>query len=305
MKMNTKIVALGLVIAVVLSVGMVSALSNSGGDDWSYYKGITIKENSGNALSDYQVLVKLNPSNFPDKAKSDGSDLRFAEDGKEFSYWIEDYNVGAKTARIWVKMPSISANGEAKIKMYYGNEKAGSVSGGDATFMFFDDFDDQPVGSTPSGWEKIEGVGSFTVDDTMYVSSPHSAKFDDIAANDALVMEKLLSEQSNLVFEVEFYPTNNYQVIVVRDPTSSGWTKCAMIRCEPAGTISWSDDPSKKVYHQIMPFTHTWYKLKLVLKDGHYDIYILMTNWKCQTLITLMTLQLLVLYIFVVPAHLK
>jgi hypothetical protein len=73
-KMSTKIVASGLVIALVLSVGMVSALSNSGGGDWEYYKEVTIKENTGKALSDYQVLVELNPSNFPDKAKSDGSD---------------------------------------------------------------------------------------------------------------------------------------------------------------------------------------------------------------------------------------
>jgi len=134
MKMNTKIVASVLVIALVLSVGMASALSNSDGGDWSYYKEITIKENSGKALSDYQVLVELNPSNFPDKAKSDGSDLRFAEDGKELSYWIEDYDAGAKTAKIWVKVSSISANSEAKIKVYYGNEKAGCVSDGDVTF---------------------------------------------------------------------------------------------------------------------------------------------------------------------------
>ena len=138
--MNTKAVAFGLVIALVLTVGTVSALSNSGGGDGGYYKEIKIKENSGTSLSDYQVLVALEPSKFPAKAKSDGSDLRFTEDGKEFSYWIEDYNAGARTARIWVKVPSIPANGEAKIRMYYGNEKAGGVSDGDAVFVFFDDF---------------------------------------------------------------------------------------------------------------------------------------------------------------------
>ena len=143
--MNTKIVAFVLVIALMLSAGMASALSNSGGGDWKYYREVTIKENSGTALSDHQVLVELNPSNFPDKAKMDGSDLRFTEDGKEFSYWIEDYDAGARTARIWVKVPSIPANREAKIKMYYGNEKAGSVSNGEATFEFFDDFDENEL----------------------------------------------------------------------------------------------------------------------------------------------------------------
>ena len=158
-KMNIKVVAFSLVIGLVFSAGVASALSNSGGGDWDYYREITIKENSRNALSDYQVLVDLNPSNFLDKAKMDGSDLRFAEDGKELSYWIEDYNAGAKTAKIWVKVPSIPANGEAKIKMYYGNEKAGSVSDGDKVFEFFDDFNQQSLDLNK--WEI--GVGSESI----------------------------------------------------------------------------------------------------------------------------------------------
>lgn len=59
------------------TVGIASALSNSGGGDWSYYKEITVKENSGKSLTDYPVLVELNPSNSPANAKTDGSDLRF------------------------------------------------------------------------------------------------------------------------------------------------------------------------------------------------------------------------------------
>jgi hypothetical protein len=98
-------------------------------------------------------MVELNQSNFPDKAKSDGSDLRFAEDGKELSYWIEDYDAGAKTARIWVKVPKIPANEETKIKMYYSNEKTGSVSDGNAVFVLFDDFEGTSLDT--SKWESF------------------------------------------------------------------------------------------------------------------------------------------------------
>ena len=44
--MKAKIIAFGLVFVLLLSVtvGMASALSNSGGRDWSYYKEITVKE---------------------------------------------------------------------------------------------------------------------------------------------------------------------------------------------------------------------------------------------------------------------
>ena len=160
--MNTKIVASVLVIAVVLSASMASALSNSGGGDWSYYKEITIKENSGKTLSDYQVLVELNVGNFDfTKAKSDGSDLRFAEDEKELSYWIEDYDAGAKTAKIFVKVPNIPANSEAKIKMYYGNEKAGSVSEGDKVFEFFDDFEGTSLDT--SKWYDTGRQGTYKI----------------------------------------------------------------------------------------------------------------------------------------------
>jgi hypothetical protein len=52
-----------------------------------------------------------------------------------------------------VKIPSISANGEAKIKMYYENDKASSVSDGDATFEFFDDFEGRSLDT--SKWNVV------------------------------------------------------------------------------------------------------------------------------------------------------
>jgi hypothetical protein len=42
-KMNAKILAFTLVIAFVLSAGIASALSNSGGGEWKYNKVITIR----------------------------------------------------------------------------------------------------------------------------------------------------------------------------------------------------------------------------------------------------------------------
>ena len=189
--MNTKIVAFALVIALVLSAGIASALSNSGGGDWKYYTDITVKENSGKTLSDYQVLLDLNPSNFLDKAKMDGSDLRFAEDGKELSYWIEDYNAGAKTAKIWVKVPSIPANGEAKIKMYYGNEKAGSVSDGDKVFEFFDDFED---GVYTDKWETLGDGYASESDGLLYFRGGYRNYDIDIQTIKYLSWEDTLTE---------------------------------------------------------------------------------------------------------------
>jgi PGF-CTERM protein len=147
---SVRLVVFGIVLVLLASgIGTVSAFSNSGDGDWKYYKEITVKENSGKTLTDFQVLVDLNPSNFPANAKSDGSDLRFKEgSGKELSYWIEEWNY-PNNAKIWVKVPSIPANGETKIRMYYGNPSASAVSDGDTTFEFFDDFEDGDI----SDWE--------------------------------------------------------------------------------------------------------------------------------------------------------
>ena len=49
--MRTKTIASGIVLVLVLlasaAVGTASALSNSGGGSWAYYKEITVKEGNG------------------------------------------------------------------------------------------------------------------------------------------------------------------------------------------------------------------------------------------------------------------
>jgi len=83
---------------------MTSGLSNSGGENWAYSKDINIQENSGKSLTDYQVLIGLDPSNFDfSQAKSDGSDIRFTLDGVELPYWIEKWDKGAQSRNPVIK----------------------------------------------------------------------------------------------------------------------------------------------------------------------------------------------------------
>jgi len=117
-------------------VGMASArpLSNSGNGYWIYSKEINIQETAGETLSDYQIMVGLDSSNFDfSQAKSDGADIRFALNGEELPYWIENLDNSNNKARIWVKIPTISANSNLKLIMYFGNPSATAVSNGDST----------------------------------------------------------------------------------------------------------------------------------------------------------------------------
>ncbi len=142
-----------ILVATMVLVGMAGTctaipdMSNSGGGSWQYYKEITVKENSGSILLDYQVLVQLSGSNFPTNVRSDGADIRFTDsNGNDLSYWIESWEYAERNAKIWVKVTSISAGASTIIRMYYGNPSAASVSSGSSTFVFFDDFEDSNFG---------------------------------------------------------------------------------------------------------------------------------------------------------------
>jgi hypothetical protein len=153
------------VAATLMLAGMVGAsspaLSNSGGGTWQDFIEINIKENSGSTLKDYQVLVQLSETDFPINARSDGSDIRFADvDETELNYWIERWDYSGKNAKIWVKIPQIRADSNVKIILYYGNPEAKSASDGAATFEFFDDFEGAGINETK--WQINYGTPSIS-----------------------------------------------------------------------------------------------------------------------------------------------
>jgi len=169
--MKEKIVKYSLTLALTLilfcSINTCSALSYSGGGEWNYSDEITIVENSGQNLVDHQVLIALDNSNFDfSKAQEFGYDLRFESGTKQLKYWIEEWDMDAEKASIWVKIPLIPASGNAKIKMYYGNPLANEDISGSSTFLFFDDFSGSSVGF--GDWESFyTGGGKIKVDSGM------------------------------------------------------------------------------------------------------------------------------------------
>ncbi|MCZ7358032.1 MAG: DUF2341 domain-containing protein [Candidatus Methanoperedens sp.] len=108
-------------------------LCNQGG--WQYYRDLTIN-NTGSALTDYQVLVNLTGSAFPTSAQPSGADLRFRDaGGAELSYWFEKWDYANRSALVWVNVSSILASGDTSMRMYYGNPGAVRASDVDATFL--------------------------------------------------------------------------------------------------------------------------------------------------------------------------
>jgi Domain of unknown function (DUF2341)/Bacterial Ig domain len=127
-----------------------------------------ILNNSGSAISDYQVNLIINTTSLilAGKMNSSCSDLRFTNSTSyntqdwttSYKYWIES-GCNTTATRIWVNVPSIS-NGTSTIFTYYGNISAVSGTNGNATFEFFDDF----IGSSvdTSKWT-VDGAGGLSV----------------------------------------------------------------------------------------------------------------------------------------------
>jgi hypothetical protein len=94
----------------------------------------------------FQVQVQLTPTTI-DYAKflPDGSDIRFLDSNdNQCDYWIELWNATGKSV-IWVEMPEM---GSFSVDLYYGNAGAPSLSNGTATFLLFDDFNDNSIDSS-------------------------------------------------------------------------------------------------------------------------------------------------------------
>ncbi len=107
---------------------------------WPFRRAIPVTNSTGAELTEFQVLVTLNESNFNfSEALSDGSDIRVtAVDGQTLiPFWIESWDQANALASVWVRIPSLPTSG-ITIYIYYGNPSP-SVSPG------------EPVETPPAG----------------------------------------------------------------------------------------------------------------------------------------------------------
>ena len=135
-----------------------------------YRRPVIIQENSGNDLVDYQVNLSVDTARLilEGKMRADCGDIRFTyynssnNTEEDIPYWIASGGNSADTS-IWIRVPYIPANGAAAVYMYYGDERASSVSNGTATFEFFDDFEEGYIDANKWNKSILGSGGSITV----------------------------------------------------------------------------------------------------------------------------------------------
>jgi len=137
------------------------------GNAYIYRRKVHIKELSGKTLTDYQIKIVLGAGDpIFAHARSAGEDIRFCyhPEAEMIPHWIEKYDPDAEEAIIWVKVPEIPANSEIEIYMYYGNPEVASESDGEATFEFFDDFEEMSLDTEKWG---ERGSGSYVISNSI------------------------------------------------------------------------------------------------------------------------------------------
>ena len=197
---NILIILVFLISAVGMNVETAKAADLPG---WPYKTPITIT-NTGVAITDYQVQVNLDTSNFNfSQANSDGSDIRFtAADGITLlPYWLETWIAGT-SATFWVKVPSLPAAGNVTINLYSGNPSAASASDGSATFYSFDNFEGTPW----IAWTKEGGPGTFIQSTDQAKRGSHSGKLETTTAVGSTIFSKASSlPGTNFIQEWDLY----------------------------------------------------------------------------------------------------
>ena len=100
--------------------------------DWPYRTEVTLSENSGSTLTNYQILLRLNGNELHPSYDwtSAGNDLRIfdQDDTTEIPYYIDNWNAQTKNAEVWIKLASLPANSSRKIYLYYGKSEASPLA---------------------------------------------------------------------------------------------------------------------------------------------------------------------------------
>ena len=119
-----------------------SASANPNGwwnSSWNYRAEVDIA-GTGTALSNYQISLSV-PYN--SNMEANFGDVRFvaSDNATVLNYWMTN-EISSSSATFWIEVPSISASGNTKIYMYFGNSSALTTSNIHTTFIFGDDFAD-------------------------------------------------------------------------------------------------------------------------------------------------------------------
>lgn len=122
---------------------------------WSFIQPVTVKENTGTMLTNYQLRLTLDTQGpvAAGQMIATGDDIRFTSSctgGISFPYWIES-GMNTTATTIWVNIDTLHANESRTIYLQYGNAAGTAVSAIDGTFVGPNSATDSVNNGAPGG----------------------------------------------------------------------------------------------------------------------------------------------------------
>ncbi|HRG89885.1 MAG TPA: DUF2341 domain-containing protein [Chitinophagales bacterium] len=143
---------------------------------WNYFTPITIVENTGSPLYNYQVKLKINTQQYIqfNQMAVSGNDIRFGNNeygDKLYPYWIES-GINTDSTTIWVRIDTMLGYECKTIYMYYGKNNAVAGSSIDSTFIGPFSATDSLTTTTNSSSNSGTNIGyAFVTNDNLLVTA--------------------------------------------------------------------------------------------------------------------------------------
>jgi hypothetical protein len=142
-------------------------------EGWTYRKRLQVENPSGQTATDYAIRITVHYGSGSDsgenvymsgRCRSDFGDVRFTSSDSEsvYDHWLQSKSDG-DAAVVWVEVPSIPPSDGAVLYCYYGNASASSLSNGEATFLFFDDFEGYSIDTNKWAGDTDQAAGEWYV----------------------------------------------------------------------------------------------------------------------------------------------
>jgi hypothetical protein len=213
------------------------------------------------------------------KSRLDYGDIRFTDsDGSTLlNYWQE------ADGRFWVKVPNIPANSTKTIYVYYGNPSATSLSNGDATFDFFDDF----LGTNldTNKWNGLIGPsGSLNVNNSLLMLNWSEVVSKNYQIRDGIIEYRGYSASQEISAIARANTNSNFEVLgqpgtqglhgFYEDSTIPSWTHAITVADEIKASVA-------------SPITiNKWYRYRAVLNGTNIQFMRFDDNWNLEATVS-------------------
>jgi MSHA biogenesis protein MshQ len=246
---------------------------------WPYKTEITVQENSGSNLTNYQVEISISGAGLDSNYNwtDDGFDLRVVDTDDEtlLDFWLEDWDDTNETATVWVRFDSLLANEAKTIYLYYGNEYADTLA--NVPFTFVEPgikFHTRNVTSNPASLSEAESLFDAADDNTSGFGCGFITDFTGITNQGQYGSQTNFIAFSETYFEVQAGEEGTWEVRYGADFGNGGglYVNGAILEEDWGSDLWWESNWSHPdVLQGTIDLTEGYHKLEVIGGEGCCD----------------------------------